>query len=144
MQKKVLKVNPKDNVVVALVDLAQGETVTLGDLTYEIIKDTKAKHKFAAVDFEDGDHIIMYGVIVGKANQTIRKGEVITTENVKHQSAKVEGKTILLTGLVISEDGRKAIHVRRTGTDANLLGHELAQRAIAQGANEILSVSVLQ
>ncbi|HSJ88708.1 MAG TPA: hydroxymethylbilane synthase [Anaerolineales bacterium] len=58
--------------------------------------------------------------------------------------AKVEGKTILLTGLVISEDGRKAIHVRRTGTDANLLGHELAQRAIAQGANEILSVSVLQ
>ncbi|WP_326982311.1 altronate dehydratase family protein [Chryseobacterium sp. MYb264] len=96
MQKKVLKVNPKDNVVVALVDLAQGETVTLGELTYEIIKDTKAKHKFAAVDFEDGDHIIMYGVIVGKANQSIKKGEVITTENVKHQSAKVEGKTATL------------------------------------------------
>ncbi len=35
----------------------------------------------------------MYGVMVGKANQFIEKGEVITTENVKHQSAKVEGKT---------------------------------------------------
>ena len=58
--------------------------------------------------------------------------------------AKVEGKTILLTGLVISEDGKKAIHVKRTGTDANVLGNELAQRAIAQGANEILAASVMQ
>ncbi|MEC3876932.1 UxaA family hydrolase [Chryseobacterium salviniae] len=93
MQKKVLKVNPKDNVIVALLDLPAGESVHLDGTDYTVIKDIKAKHKFAAQDFEDGDHIIMYGVIVGKANQFIRKGEVITTENVKHQSAKVEGKT---------------------------------------------------
>ncbi len=93
MQKKVLKVNPKDNVIVALLDLPAGESVHLDGTDYTVVKDIKAKHKFAAVDFEDGDHIIMYGVIVGKANQHIQKGEVITTENVKHQSAKVEGKT---------------------------------------------------
>ncbi len=93
MQKKVLKVNPKDNVIVALLDLPAGESVHLDGSLYTVVKDIKAKHKFAAVDFEDGDHIIMYGVIVGKANQSIKKGEVITTENVKHQSAKVEGKT---------------------------------------------------
>jgi altronate hydrolase len=93
MQKKVLKVNPKDNVVVALMDLPAGESVHLDGTDYTVVKDIKAKHKFAAVDFEDGDHIIMYGVIVGKANRSIKKGEVVTTENVKHQSAKVEGKT---------------------------------------------------
>lgn len=93
MQKKVLKVNPKDNVIVALLDLPAGESVHLDGEAYTVVKDIKAKHKFAANDFEDGDHIIMYGVIVGKANQAIKKGEVITTENVKHQSAKVEGKT---------------------------------------------------
>lgn len=93
MQKKVLKVNPKDNVVVALMDLPAGESVNLDGTDYTVVKDIKAKHKFAAVDFEDGDHILMYGVIVGKANQSIRQGEVITTENVKHQSAKVIGKT---------------------------------------------------
>lgn len=93
MQKKVLKVNPKDNVIVALLDLPAGESVHLEGTDYTVVKDIKAKHKFAAVDFEDGDHIIMYGVIVGKANQSIKRGEVITTENVKHQSAKVEGKT---------------------------------------------------
>ncbi|MBM7417482.1 MULTISPECIES: UxaA family hydrolase [Chryseobacterium] len=93
MQKKVLKVNPKDNVIVVLMDLPAGESVHLDGTDYTILKDIKAKHKFAAVDFEDGDHILMYGVIVGKANQSIRQGEVITTENVKHQSAKVIGKT---------------------------------------------------
>lgn len=96
MQKKVLKVNPKDNVIVALQDLPAGESVHLEGADYTILKDIKAKHKFAAVDFADGDHIIMYGVIVGKANQSIKKGEVITTENVKHESAKVEGKTFTL------------------------------------------------
>lgn len=93
MQKKVLKVNPKDNVAVALVDLEQGEAVTLGEHTYIVIKDTKAKHKFVTQDLAVGDPIIMYGVLVGKASQPIQKGELITTENVKHQSAKVEGKT---------------------------------------------------
>lgn len=93
MQKKVLKVNPKDNVIVALLDLSAGESVHLDGAEYTVAKDIKAKHKFAAVDFQEGDQIIMYGVIVGKANQHIKKGEVITTENVKHQSAKVEGKT---------------------------------------------------
>ncbi|WPO84562.1 altronate dehydratase family protein [Chryseobacterium sp. JJR-5R] len=93
MQKKVLKVNPKDNVIVALLDLPAGESVHLDGTDYTVLKDIKAKHKFAAVDFENGDHILMYGVIVGKANQPIKRGEVITTENVKHQSAKVVGKT---------------------------------------------------
>ncbi len=47
---------------------------------------------------------------------------------------------ISLTGLVISPDGKKAIKVTGEGTDAEKLGKELAQQAIAQGANEILSL----
>jgi hydroxymethylbilane synthase len=51
-------------------------------------------------------------------------------------------KVIKLTGLVISENGKVAIQVNRTGFDAELLGNQLAQRAIAQGANEILDARV--
>jgi hydroxymethylbilane synthase len=51
-------------------------------------------------------------------------------------------RVIKLTGLVISEDGKKAIQVSRTGFDARLLGNELAHRAIAQGAQEILGFEV--
>ena len=58
--------------------------------------------------------------------------------------AYIEGEFINLTGLVISEDGKRAVQVNRTGADAQSLGNELAQRAIAQGANEILIESVMQ
>lgn len=51
---------------------------------------------------------------------------------------------IRLTGLVISEDGKQSVHVARQGPDAQLLGRELAQHAIAQGASEILRSSVVE
>jgi len=47
----------------------------------------KAKHKFATVDLAPGDSIIMYGVLVGKAQQPIRKGGLISTSNVKHAAS---------------------------------------------------------
>lgn len=54
-----------------------------------------------------------------------------------------QSSVISLTGLVITEDGKKAIHVSRLGTDAQLVGYELAQRAIAQGASEILNLNTI-
>lgn len=90
--KKLMKVNAIDNVIVALQNLEQGEQLTFEN--EEIVPTTavKAKHKIAEKDFAIGDDIIMYGVLVGKASQPVKKGEVITTENVKHQSEKVFGK----------------------------------------------------
>ncbi len=93
MQKKLIKVDPSDNVAVALVNLVAGETIAFEGEDVLVLSDTKMKHKIAMKDFEAGDKIYMYGVIVGKANQKIAKGDVITTLNVKHESAKVTGKT---------------------------------------------------
>ena len=93
MQKKLIKVDPSDNVAVALVNLVAGETIAFEGEDVLVLSDTKMKHKIAMKDFESGDKIYMYGVIVGKANQKIAKGDVITTANVKHESAKVTGKT---------------------------------------------------
>lgn len=58
--------------------------------------------------------------------------------------ATTEDHLIRLKGLVIMEDGKKSIQVNRTGTDAQLLGQELAHEAIDQGANEILAMSVMK
>ncbi len=49
-----------------------------------------------------------------------------------------------LTGLVISEDGKRAIKVTGKGTDALKLGNRLALQAISQGANEILATRVVE
>jgi len=51
-----------------------------------------------------------------------------------------QSSVIGLTGLVISEDGRTEVKVTKEGTDALMLGNELAQKAIHDGANEILKL----
>ena len=93
MQKKLIKVHPSDNVAVALVNLSAGDVVTFEDQLINIITDVKAKHKISLTKFNEGDRIMMYGVLVGKANGIIEKGELLTTSNVKHQSEKVYKKT---------------------------------------------------
>jgi hydroxymethylbilane synthase len=53
--------------------------------------------------------------------------------------AMLKSSRVRLTGLVISEDGTRAIRVVGEGLDAQRLGSDLAQRAISQGAGEILA-----
>lgn len=84
MKKKILKVHPKDNVLVALMDLNKGEVIAYEDQTYELKDNVPAKHKFVTQDLDAGDQIIMYGVLVGKTQEAILTGSIITTANIKH------------------------------------------------------------
>lgn len=93
MQKKLIKVHPSDNVAVALVNLKTQDIVVFEGNSIKILSDTQAKHKIALQRFDKGDRIIMYGVLVGKANQSIEKGDLLTIGNVKHESEKVTKKT---------------------------------------------------
>jgi altronate hydrolase len=90
MRAKTLKIHPKDNIEVALTDLKVGEVVTSGESQITLLNDIAAKHKFALVDFNPGDDVIMYGVLVGKAVLPIKTGEVVTTQNIKHASGDYE------------------------------------------------------
>ncbi len=81
---KTLKIHEKDNVKVALADLAQGEIVHDGPASFALVAPIPAKHKFALKDFAEGDEIIMYGVLVGKATQGIKRGELISIKNIQH------------------------------------------------------------
>ena len=46
MSQIVLKVHPKDNVIVALKDLSKGQTIQYDGATYVMQEDIPAKHKF--------------------------------------------------------------------------------------------------
>ena len=87
MKRSVLKVHPADNVLVALTDLKAGATVTYEGRNFTLKSDVDAKHKFAEERLEAGDEVMMYGVLVGKAQNTIEQGEWINVFNVKHASA---------------------------------------------------------
>ncbi len=84
MKHRVLKVNPKDNVIVALTNLSKGETISFEGEEYNLQDNINAKHKFFTKDLNAGDEIIMYGVLVGKAQSFIPRGGLMTTTNTKH------------------------------------------------------------
>ena len=90
MVTRILKIHPNDNVLVALQDLAKGETIIHDGHEYTLQDDIQAKHKFFMQDMNAGDHIIMYGVLVGKAQHFILKGGLMDTENTKHASDPYE------------------------------------------------------
>ncbi|WAC12845.1 UxaA family hydrolase [Dyadobacter pollutisoli] len=86
MASQLLKIHPSDNVIVALRDLPAGADVAWDGNHYALQYGVSAKHKFVTEDIETGGAIIMYGVLVGRATQPIKKGEPITTFNLKHDS----------------------------------------------------------
>jgi len=86
MKHAILKVHPKDNVIVALRKLDKGETVSFNGEQFVLQETIPAKHKFTVKDMQPGDSIYMYGVLVGKAKSPIAKASRITTENVQHAS----------------------------------------------------------
>ena len=86
MTARVLKVHPGDNVIVALRNLSAGEHIDFENDSYELPYAVSAKHKFVTEDRQPGDPITMYGVLVGKATRPIKRGEPITTFNLKHDA----------------------------------------------------------
>jgi altronate hydrolase len=74
MKTKVLKVHPNDNVIVALQNLQRGETVQLNGSSYQMQEDIPAKHKFTAIELNEGDAVTMYGVLVGQSKKTNHNG----------------------------------------------------------------------
>ena len=82
----ILRIHPKDNVFVALTNLSKGDNVEVDANAITLVTDIAAKHKFAMRNFAVGEEIYMYGVVVGKAKNKIVKGEVITTQNIVHQT----------------------------------------------------------
>lgn len=87
MENKILKVHPDDNVIVALDTLKAGAQLVFNRLSIKLLEDIPTKHKFSERDFAEGESIIMYGVLVGKATKPIPAGSRISRENVTHQAS---------------------------------------------------------
>ncbi len=85
--EKILRIDPKDNVLVALTQLPAGEAVTFAGEQYIPPSDIPAKQKFAIRDLAVGDEVIMYGGIVGLVRQAIPRGGLLSTRNVQHDAS---------------------------------------------------------
>lgn len=80
--KDFIKINEKDNVIVALKELAAGEKVSVAGTEVTAAEPIPAGHKMAIADIPKGGEVIKYGFRIGNAKEDIRSGQWVHTHNV--------------------------------------------------------------
>lgn len=79
-----LQIHPKDNVLVALRDLAEGTKVSFMGQEIILQEAIRAKHKFTIEALPKDAAVLMYGVLVGKMNIAVAAGTGLNTQNLRH------------------------------------------------------------
>lgn len=76
---KFIKINPKDDVIIALMDLKKGDTVG----TTKLKMDVPQAHKIALHTMKKGHKVLKYGSVIGTLTADVEAGEWIHTHNLK-------------------------------------------------------------
>lgn len=84
---KILKIDPSDNVIVALKDLTAGEELDLEGGRLKVEESIPAKHKVYLTDLPEGGEVYMYGVLVGKTTKPVKRGGLMSTSNLHHAAS---------------------------------------------------------
>ncbi len=83
MSRNVIRVHPQDNVAVAVVPIARGESVTGTDMAVlPAVTDIPRHHKVALADIAPDAPIVKYGEAIARAMTAIRAGEWVHTHNI--------------------------------------------------------------
>jgi len=78
-----LKINPADNVAVAIQALTKGQEINIDGTLVTVLEDIPAGHKLALKDFAEGEHIVKYGYAIGHARFAVNKGSWVNEKNIK-------------------------------------------------------------
>ena len=81
MNRRLLVMDPKDNVGVLLEKAVKGDSCVYQEHQIEILSDIEFAHKVALTDISANELIIKYGHEIGHAEKQIRKGEWVHDHN---------------------------------------------------------------
>lgn len=82
LKNNALKINEKDNVVIAISDIKKGEAVAVnGEVLFEAVDEIAAGHKIALQPLEPEEKIFRYGEAIVQATQPIERGEWVHVHN---------------------------------------------------------------
>jgi len=87
--KELIKINSRDNVVIALRNFTAGETISVDGKDIVLLNDVEKGHKIALTDIAEGGDITKYGYPIGKATQAIKTGEHVHVQNVRTKLGEV-------------------------------------------------------
>ncbi len=80
---KLLRLDPLDNVLVAIQTLEAGETVHIEGRVFTVPYRLTLGHKLAARDIRSGEKILKYHMPIGSAIREIAAGEHVHLHNMK-------------------------------------------------------------
>ena len=84
MKDNALKVNPRDNVVIAIRQITKGEDVVVdGVKLLPAAEDVAASHKIALTDIKAGGNVLRYGEPIVQARDDIKKGQWVHVHNTR-------------------------------------------------------------
>ena len=83
MAVRYLKINPADNVVVAISPLSKGETISVDGRDITLVDDVPAGHKVLLTDLKEGENVIKYGYAIGHAKEDKVAGSWMNENNIK-------------------------------------------------------------
>ena len=81
--EKIIRVNTKDSVIVALKKLKRNEIIILDDIKIKLKNDVERGHKISIRPIHKQEDIIKYGFPIGKAICNIKPGEIVHIHNIK-------------------------------------------------------------
>lgn len=79
----VLKINPPDNVVVAIQPQSAGAVIEVDGKAITVLEDVPAGHKIAITDIKAGENVIKYGFPIGHALEDKKAGAWMNEHNIK-------------------------------------------------------------
>lgn len=79
----ILKINPADNVVVAIQPQSAGAVITVDGKKITVLEDVPAGHKIAIKDLAEGEDVIKYGFPIGHAKEAKAAGSWMNENNIK-------------------------------------------------------------
>lgn len=79
----VLKINPADNVVVAIQPQSAGAVIEVDGKQITVLEDVPAGHKIAIADIAAGENVIKYGFPIGHAREDKKAGAWMNEHNIK-------------------------------------------------------------
>lgn len=92
-ERAAVRVNAADNVAVVLADIPAGATLDIGGYSFIVSAAIPAGHKVALSAMATGDPVVKYGAVIGRAAQSIRRGDYVHTHNLETVLCGVEDYT---------------------------------------------------
>ena len=83
MKQKLIQIHPKDNVAVALEELAPGTRLSAGGAAFTVRDTVPFGHKVALANLKPGEIVYKYGSPIGHAVQAVEAGAWVHSHNLK-------------------------------------------------------------